>query len=207
MQHVLAGAALVLVDGAVDQAEQESACPERAGEGGKRQAQGQGEDAGGEPIEGGLDAGIPCFRIGAGEERRGDGETHRVQLGHPGELAEPCPAARVTVDHLFDGGEVLLERVSREGLHQEALAAPLLFAVEEGDRLRVEQLLDVRRVRSGPLDVLVVEDQGEGFGTDEARGGSAEDVDAEDRAQLPGAFLQEARGVAHERKGVADERQ
>src|SRR5207302_1461945 len=132
-KDVLAGAALVLVDGAVDEAEQELARLERAREWREWQAQRQGEEAGGEAIEGGLDAGI------AG--------------------------------------------------------------------LRVEQLLDVRRVRPGARDVLVVEDQGEGFGPDEARGGRAEDVDAEDRTQLAGAFLQEAGGVAHECEGVADQRQ
>src|SRR5207237_1677220 len=91
--------------------------------------------------------------------------------------------------------------------HQEPLAAPLLLPVQERDSLRVEQLLDVRRVRPGARDVLVVEDQGEGFGTDEARSGRAEDGDAEDRPQLAGPLLQEAGGVAHERKRVADQRQ
>src|SRR2546427_366281 len=54
-EHVLAGAALVLVDGAVDEAEQELARLERARERREGQAQRQGENAGGEAIEGGLD--------------------------------------------------------------------------------------------------------------------------------------------------------
>src|SRR5207302_2848401 len=126
---------------------------------------------------------------------------------HPGESAQSGPAVRVPMDDLLDGGQVLLERVGREGAHQEPLAAPLLFAVQEWDRLRVEQLLDVRRVRPSARDVLVIEDQGEGFGTDEAGGGRAEDVDAEDRTQLAGPLLQEAGGVANERERVADQRQ
>src|SRR5438094_861353 len=88
--------------------------------------------------------------------------------------AQAGPAVRVAIDDLLDGGQVLLERVGGEGAHQEPLAAPLLFAVQERDGLRVEQLLDVRRVRPGAGDVLVVEGQGEGLGTDEARGGRAE---------------------------------
>ena len=58
MQHVLAGAALVLVDGAVDEAEQELARLERAREWSEGQAQRKREKAGGKAIEGGLDAGI-----------------------------------------------------------------------------------------------------------------------------------------------------
>ena len=58
MQHVLAGVALVLVDGAVDEAEQELARLERAREWREWQAQRHGEEAGGKAIEGGLDAGI-----------------------------------------------------------------------------------------------------------------------------------------------------
>ncbi len=141
------------------------------------------------------------------EQRPCDGEAHRVQLRHPGESPQAGPALRVAIDDLLDGGQVLLERVRGEGAHQEPLAAPLLFAVQEWDGLRIEELLDVRRVRPSARHVLVVEDQRERLGTDEARGGSTEDVDAEDRAELAGALLQEARGVAHEREGVADQRQ
>src|SRR5207237_9052847 len=132
---------------------------------------------------------------------------HRVQLGHPGESAQSRPAVRVPIDDLLDCGKVLLERVGGEGAHQEPLAAPLLFAVQEWYRLWIEQLFDVRRVRAGASDVPVVEDQGEGFGTDEARGGRTEDVDAEDRAQLAGARLAEAGGGAPAREGGADQRQ
>ena len=58
MQHVLAGVALVFVDGAVDEAEQELARLERAREWSEGQAPRKREKAGGEAIEGGLDAGI-----------------------------------------------------------------------------------------------------------------------------------------------------
>ncbi len=97
------------------------------------------------------------------------------------------------------------QRVRGEGLHQEALAPALRGAVEEGDRLGIEDLLDVRRIRSGALDVAVVEDDGEGLGPDEARGRVAEDVDAEDGPQLPRATFEEAGRIAHERERVADE--
>ena len=106
MQHVLAGAALVLVDGAVDEAEQELARLERAREWREWQAQRQGEEAGGEAIEGGLDAGIAGLRVGADEERPRDGESHRVQFGHPSESAQADPAVRVPIDDLLDGGQV-----------------------------------------------------------------------------------------------------
>ena len=58
------------------------------------------------------------------------------------------------------------------------------LAVEEGDGLRIEQLLDVRRIRAGPLDVSVVEQDRKGFRADEACGGLAEHGDAEHRGGL-----------------------
>ena len=60
--------------------------------------------------------------------------------------------------HADDGREIFFQRLGRESLHQQAFPAPLLLAVEERDRFRIEQLLDMGRIRPGARDIPVVRD-------------------------------------------------